>query len=793
MATPLRPGNASENSSFLPPTNLKELEGILEGLEWANRTLESDPNDEAAKLALEVATLEEALFFRLHDNAGAFKSAKLGQRIAGLFEPGADGKVGATFENGQLKLAEFQQDRRFLLVNMMELDRFNKEGGGHAAGDAALEATVEKIKEVLTTQNTSRKGNGLAPLDYQIYRFDGNTFAVDLASIPLREFGELVQQMEKAEPQVAGVDEAAPLVVRGLALEDAAGLVNHLQDGLSAKEHAVSLDEKEAVREVMTMFRRTAAWDLEISKFAKRAERVRKMLDGITQAEEAIQAAQEEITKEKLKAKKLAMEKDAEVFFGNYMKKSFQETELSTLGGFKAVLEQGDAYFQETVDRLAMERADTRFEGVREQEDEIARIVDAWVKERGIPPKDLKPAAPGEHGPTGAEPAGKRLLTSRADAAEAAEKKWQADPENQLLKLKARKARLEQRIEAARRDAGTGLLDRGVYYEELEADFKEGNDVAVLFIDLAFLKLFDQAGGTEVGDKAIATAASLLEQAIKEAGVSEKDGCVYRYAGDEFLIKVRGGNGVKAKDTLMKVRDALEGLRDRSEPIPATAKSSAEYAPIRLSFNYGHADSAMVGELLRAARTRKESSESEPEDAAHDLNFLAELMTKAADGGIEYNKAYSRFLLLIGKLHELQDAPDPSAQAPQVEALINFSNKAIFAELGGVDRLRAFALNPDFKGAEHKAALEHAVLQYVLEQVEKIRDQEKAQKSAKDNLIAAQAKVEFLTHRLSQAASELEHTHAIVLDLRARVKAAEEEKRKLIDVRWQIDRLDKAA
>lgn len=748
MAVLARREMTPDDMAGLSRSGAEELKGILDRVFTASEYHADRPDDEAAALALENAELEKQLFFVEHDNAGAFKTKKLGRRFQELFEPGPDGKPAIGFdENGGLQAEASLSERRFMLVNMGELDRFNKEGGGHAAGDAALAATAEAIEAIV---NEALEGKEGREADYSIYRFDGNTFAVDLAAMPLPAFGKLVAKMREAAPSVPGVKDPAPLTVRGLDFLDAVHLVNQVQAELPPDAKLDSMEE--ASREIFGMLRRMTDWDLEAAKFEKRAERM---------------------------AGKLADE-DAQAFFENYVKKSLQGTELGTLEGFRRVAESGQ--FRQVVDDLALRHAEKRFADGRRIDDRIQEMIDARVQERGIPYLPIaRVEAPVEAKPLSG---GKRLLAEKQAAATeakaAADKAGGADAGR--LALEARKRQLEYRIEMARRDGGTGLLDRGAHYEELETALEEGRDIAVVFVDMGFLKYFDQMGGADVGDAALGTAARMMEQAVAEAGV---EGRVYRYGGDEFTLQVEGG-----ADAANKVIRTLERLRETSEPIPRIAKSRAEYAPTQLSFNYGLSDRAMLEELYRASRQTDDVPEGEQVDAGKDRNLRAELMTKAADVGIEYNKAYSRFKLLIGKLRDPGIASDPARRA-QLESLIGFSGKAIFAELGGVDRLRAMAADPSLEGE----ALDEAVLDYVVQKVGESRAQEKGRAEVADALLAAQTKVNFFKARIEALEAENARLEAAnqgqLLSLeraRRQKEQAEAEKRQIIEARGAIDR-----
>lgn len=711
----------------------------------AEKALQETPDDETAVLRLDVARKKMELFSAEHDNAGAFKFKKFGRRIQEMFEPGADGKPGIEAgEDGELKLTESLKDRRFMLVNMGELDRFNKEGGGHAAGDAALGETAAAVEKAVTEALVSDKG-GLKT-DYQIYRYDGNTFMVDIASMPLQEFSALMRKMQEARPSVEGVKDPAPLTVRGVDLENVVGLVNHIQAELP-KEGKFEPGE-DAAREIVEVMRRAGDWDLELNKLFTRAERVRGKLE--------------------------AGDEDTAAFFDNYVKKSFQGTELGTLEGFKAALEEGR--YHGVAEEVAVAATEKRFTDGRKVDDAIQEIIDARVRARNIPPEI--PPFEGVEAPKvpSAMTDGERVLTAKRESMEAAEalSAGASGTEAEAFALKAQSARLEYQIESARRDKGTGLLERGVHYENLEKALEEGKDVATLFVDMGFLKYFDQMGGSEVGDVALKTAASLMEEAVKLAGVK---GSVYRYGGDEFTIQVEGGDAAARM-----VESALEELRELSDPIAAGAKSRAEYAPTRLAFNYGRADGKMLGDLYgRAVRDGKYSAD-ELEDPSRVVNAKAELMTKAADVGIEYNKAFSRFELLIKELRSPEYAASPERRM-QVDAMVTFSGKAIFAELGGKDRLTALAAS----GLEGDA-LEEQIIDFVLEKVAETRAKESGKREVLDALLAAQVKVAFLTDRLKDMAGVVDIQQHRIDKLQESLRRAEEEREQYLEARGTIDR-----
>ncbi|HTK59624.1 MAG TPA: diguanylate cyclase, partial [Candidatus Baltobacteraceae bacterium] len=544
-----------------------------------------------------------------------------------------------------------------------------------------------------------------------------------------------------------GVKDPAPLTVRGLDFNNIIGLVNDIQAELP-KEGKLEPGE-DAAREIVEVMRRASDWDLEVNKFYTRAERVRGKIE--------------------------AGDPDAAAFFENYAKKSFQDTEFATFEGFKAAVEEGR--YLGKAEELAMRTAEKRFAAGRKVDDHVRELIDARVRARNIP-QDLPPFA----GATAlmqrqATTDGERMMGDKHEAMVTTENLAAAasGEEAERFWLRAQAARLEYQIETARRDKGTGLLERGVHYEHLEKAIEEGKDVATVFVDMGFLKYFDQMGGSDVGDVALKTAASMMEQAVKDAGV---EGKVYRYGGDEFTIQVEGGDAAANR-----VIAALEAIREASDPIAVGAKSRSEYAPTQLAFNYGLADRKMLDDLHGLAVREGKYSPEELEDPARVRNAKAELMTKAADVGIEYNKAYSRFMLLIDKIREPAYASDPERKK-QVDAMVSFSNKALFAELGGADKLRALAADRSLEGE----ALEEQILDYVVDKVAETRAREKGQHDLLDLLLAAQVKVAFLTDRLRDMEGIADIQEHKIEALQTSLRKAEEEKRQLIETRGVIDR-----
>jgi len=454
-----------------------EFERLRDALRSARREFSERSDDPAARDAFWIAEKKLRLFRMEHDAAGAFKFKKFGRETAAFVErEGTEARV---------------DNRRMLFVNMGELDRFNKEGGGHEAGDAALRETVRAI------ESAAGDAGG-----YKVFRYSGNEYLVSFEDISESKLADVQAAIEDARPSVPGVREGAPLTAVRVDMGEAFDVVRAQQAELGE-----TFDEHDASRELIGAIRRLADWALENKKFVARAERV---------------------------ASKLG-DPDVEAFFANYMAKMFAETELPNVEAFRSLYASaGPEGFRAAVERMAFEQAKKRLVGERSFENITRDIVSSRVAARRAEVGALNAAEPGERSLSSADAplAEVPAMTLGQYALERARANYEdakAGGSAGAVEL----ARLDLETERARRDGGTGLLERGVYYDDLETRLRKTGDVSVVFVDMGFLKYFDQKGGRDVGDAALKTAADAMQRALEAAGIK---GEVYRYGGDEFTV-----------------------------------------------------------------------------------------------------------------------------------------------------------------------------------------------------------------------------------------------------------------
>lgn len=292
----------------------------------------------------------------------------------------------------------------------------------------------------------------------------------------------------------------------------------------------------------------------------------------------------------------------------------------------------------------------------------------------------------------------------------------------------------------------------------------------MVFVDMGFLRYFDNKGGPEVGDAALKLAADMMENAIAESGV---EGKAFRYGGDEYTIQIDGG-----AEEVAKFQKALATLREQAGAVPVGKRGSADgYYPTELVFNYGTADKAMTEDVFESLKEAGKYSADDLADPDRVANIKAELMTVIADRAIEEEKAVNRFLLLVDGLRDPKYATD-EARKTQVEMMISFSNKALFAEAGGGKFLRLLA-----ESGKDEAAMEAEIKEWVAERIKESHEKEGQKADLLNQLVEVHGKIRYYERALSEARHETADALQRNEKLAAELAKAQEERQQLIEVR----------
>jgi diguanylate cyclase (GGDEF)-like protein len=735
-------GSASEEK-FL--ASLDELEADFKKIEdeVGEERCAEVPRCLEAKLSVELYRSE-------HDNAGAFKFKRFERQMIEAFERSTSP------DRDRAILPEELAKRRYIVVNMGELDRINKEGHSQDAGDVALAATIRAIDDVCLEQLGPERAAAK-----NVFRYGGNEYCVELDGASDEEIKIITAALANASLDMKGYSgiEPPPLSVVSVELGEQFEI---MMDSASALMIDPDNPTDLAI-ETVEALRRAVDYNLELAKFVTRVGRA----------------------VEKIKAGPGAGG-GAEAFFNNYLRKSLQGTALETLEAIKEECDKPG--FREVVELMAVNEARSRFADDRkfaELEGYLVNVrllaISKELEARGV-------ARPHEIIDQDKKIATVPRFTKGLAVLDRAKKKSKAAVGTKWEKAE----RLAYAIEAAKRDRGTGLMERGQFYgdwvEQVQVAQDDGESAAVVFIDMGFLKYFNDAGGRPVGDAALRQAAELMEAALEASGIK---GEPYRYGGDEFAVRVKGG-----RDEAKKFVVALNKLRRAAGRIPDMAglraqrragdpevvgDSRLDYAPTELVFNAGIAELTDFHLILNDLRESGELNKILTARNISESEFRAELMVKLADAAVGYEKAVERFetLLDLMKAPAYQDGDSP--YHARVESIIRYSQKAILGGLGGDAALRVFA-ESGLPQEDVKIQIERFVSDR-LERTTKIVEEEKA---LADKLIELHAVRNRLIKEVERLIAKDGEDQARVRELRIRLDEAEKARADLIAAKSQI-------
>lgn len=763
-----------ERSGGFGDFQVVEIEYLDAEVKEARKVAEEDPDDERMKKYVTIAERRKELFLSEHDNTGSYKFKRFGRETRILFEddPETGDPAMLSFEDGKIEIAEGYEGKRVVFINMGELDRFNKEGGGHAAGDAALHDAAVQIEKIV---KDSVRGSASAS-EYEIFRYSGTEFMVSVDGMTDdAEFSVMMDALNSAEAGIPGNDgvEKVPLIANGTEFAEVVEMVNQLE--IERTDGDQIENEDDATREIVGVMRALADAKMDTHKFIRRAERIQEKLAAAGGDPKKL----EEVSK----------------YFENYMVKVFRGTGLETLDDFRPESLTADALEKKATEVYKEKRGITHkkenlrdeiVEQVLDERRAAAIILDTenftaeFAAERG--------AGRGGIASIPEMTEGQREVQRMKD--EAAEIRATGDPEEALI------AEFDAQIEDARRDRGTGLLERGEYYKQLERYFEESaeqkTERSVLFIDMGFLKYFDKKGGADVGDAALKMGAELMKNAFK--GVNDAEGNVidgtttsgevFRYGGDEFTVIIDGGS-----EEVERYKQVLELLKQEEGKIPVGKQGTAVgYHPTELVFNYGSADTKLVDELMESLIETGVYSEEDLKDPARVKNIKAELMTLVADKGIEQEKAVGRFMMLVDGLRD-PEYETSERRKEQIDNMITFSNKAIFSEKGGAEFLKKWAESDD-----DEVTIRAEVEEWVRERIKDRAIEEKKHTELKDQLAevhvrvwSAERKIRHLETALEEKTEENEHLVVQLERLRKEKEAAEKDKADIIRLRGKVE------
>jgi len=104
----------------------------------------------------------------------------------------------------------------------------------------------------------------------------------------------------------------------------------------------------------------------------------------------------------------------------------------------------------------------------------------------------------------------------------------------------------------------------------------KGSPVAVILVDIDFLKVINDLHGHSVGDDALILVAGRLRQELRGTDV------IIRFGGDEFLLLLPGETREGAQSVLEKVKESVKKLslkNNQGKPVPLSVSGGIAMFP----------------------------------------------------------------------------------------------------------------------------------------------------------------------------------------------------------------------
>lgn len=128
--------------------------------------------------------------------------------------------------------------------------------------------------------------------------------------------------------------------------------------------------------------------------------------------------------------------------------------------------------------------------------------------------------------------------------------------EQALEQLRVANTELDKK---SKQDRLTGLFNRGYMDEELPREIRRakrnGQDLTLMMLDIDHFKAFNDDHGHLLGDNVLTQLAELLQNFTQRGGDR-----VFRYGGEEFAILMPGTDEAGARETAMRLAEAIRKL-----------------------------------------------------------------------------------------------------------------------------------------------------------------------------------------------------------------------------------------
>jgi GGDEF domain-containing protein len=757
-------------SALLLRTLVEARQATEHELQQAHESHLSDENVREMQLRADIAGKRVEIFLREHDATGAWKGERLWRDLSKdmremTWERDAEGLLLKTPEDERTHL---------LVVHMGELDRLNA-SGDHSLGDQGLRLTAERIeslvREVLSRDPAHKDERRLADA-YDVYRYSGNDFAVNLRDVDPSSAEEIRRRLSQDTIDLSGIrpnEEPIPIAASRISRADGLDLMNRVDE----RPEDVGLDPQRVLIQAMIEKAQTLN---DIDKVEMRAQRmVEKIREagGDSLRESAARDLYDKFLRKSLgdvfRVEGATEPADYDAFRRLLTEKRALDIPASTEWTHLVAARALDGAFESLRSRRAVGRSIELKLAAQVSKDVLSRDERFGIVTGG---DELPPSSPDFSPPQ--DTRGKKRLMELEGVARKAEKETPGLP--------AERARTEYELEKSKRDERTGLYGRGVYFETMEAALEHDRPLSTIAIDMAFLKYFDKEGGPETGNLAIRKAAEILDSVSASFVGSGFEVEAFRVGGDEFALTIVGGD----EQSVGKVIAALREAQRNAGRVPGTTGASPRYRSEGLQFNYGirFADSADAFRLELEAGgipTRP------PEEGDGASNMLAEYLVRLADKEVEIQKGVNRFMLLLNRTLEV-------AEGSNLDLLKAYSQKAIFGATGEEklsELVEMVRTAPDRVVALGRAKGE--ALAFVIAQIDKRNAEINDFEMSLDRRLEDAVRIRFFEQRIGELEEEVRALEARIQSetagqraLRQAVEAAEEEKRAIVQLREQM-------
>lgn len=737
---------------------------------------ENDQERILAALDFEEANLDLETFDLTHDPTGALKRERVGadlaeqlaERIAAEQEPAP--AVGAP-----------EMITPVMLVNMGELDRLNK-----VSPDFGNES-LTKLADIISRKVEAGLGEiaqGKPETFYKLYRADNNSFMIRFTKKIPADLARSLQETlatsagerwgDGEDPFVGNGVESPPVIADMVSIEETiTGLPPSLRTSGKAETYAVGAlkDVLFTMQDAQKIVSRVDRMRDAIAKDETKARDLydkflKKSLAGVFVMETGPEAIQTPVeTFEQLKTYLSSLDRDP-----MRAKAELWETAYGKVLGDLRIRYEGDARYAKRVQNFVAEK--------------VKRERGLAIEERrsSVPPGAELPVdkplegfeAPSRDSATEGLRAFARLRTEAGLARDNLEKaRTQGAPKDELARLEQVARIAEKRLERerAKRDQATGLELRGPMFKRMEAAMEDPSKrVALVSIDMGFLKYFDQIGGRETGDLAILKAAELFQQVRDELSKDGIEMSVHRLGGDEFGMAVTGEATVSPDDFRARLREIEARLQRKMQTngrIPAQAGAKPGYYATNINlgvgthfYENGAAADAEDETYGLTERPPEGILPGFPEHASWVRNKRAEHLVKVADKVMEFRKSSNRLNTLLEKMYGIEllktaavPEGDLRREEEHLKQLMAFSDKAIFGKEGRA-RLEGWRLR--LRAGELPETMDAEVHDFVWEMMEKTFEQEQGERKDLENHVEYAVRIEFLKGRIDELQTRLD-------------------------------------